>query len=250
MNKFFLNDNNMLMIVLLNTIIIFICRYFPDNTTLYDIDNVFTYIFLVEAIIKIYSLSWTEYWEKAWNKFDFIILLIALPSLLSDDIPTNILLILRSFRLVKSLKLIKFIPHVNELIKGLKQAFKSSFIVCIAFILFLFNVAIFTNVIYENIAPEYFGNPGISIYNIFRLFTIEGWYEIPNNIESHTSNTIAVFTKIYFSILLFIGGILGMSIINSIFVDAMAIDNNDDIKQQLDKIEKQLESLTKKLNKN
>ena len=34
-------------------------------------------------------------------------------------------------------------------------------------------------------------------------------------------------------------GILGMSFINSVFVDAMVADNNDDLKTQLDRMEKQ-----------
>lgn len=34
-------------------------------------------------------------------------------------------------------------------------------------------------------------------------------------------------------------GILGLSFINSVFVDAMVADNNDDLKMQLDRMEKQ-----------
>ena len=39
------------------------------------------------------------------------------------------------------------------------------------------------------------------------------------------------------------GGVIGMSFINSVFVDAMVADNNDDVKAKLDEIEKKLDKL-------
>ena len=35
-----------------------------------------------------------------------------------------------------------------------------------------------TTFLFGNAAPQYFGNPALSVYSIFRLFTIEGWYEM------------------------------------------------------------------------
>lgn len=43
---------------------------------------------------------------------------------------------------------------------------------------------------------------------------------------------------------MFMGGIIGMSLVNSIFVDAMAEDNNDEVLRKLECIEKQLNELT------
>ena len=40
-----------------------------------------------------------------------------------------------------------------------------------------------------------------------------------------------------------LGGILGMSFINSVFVDAMAADNNDDVKAQLTEMERKIDRL-------
>ncbi len=50
-----------------------------------------------------------------------------------------------------------------------------------------------------------------------------------------------------FCVLLGLFGLLGMSFINSVFVDAMAEDNNDDVKYQLDSIEHRLEKMEKML---
>jgi voltage-gated sodium channel len=43
------------------------------------------------------------------------------------------------------------------------------------------------------------------------------------------------------------GGIIGMSFINSVFVDAMVSDNNDEVEAKLDEINKKLTELTKEL---
>ena len=56
---------------------------------------------------------------------------------------------------------------------------------------------------------------------------------------------MAVFARIYFSCLLFLGGIIGMSLVNSIFVDAMAADNNDEVLDKLSEIEKKLNDMQK-----
>ena len=103
--------------------------------------------------------------------------------------------------------------------------------------------------LYKNIAPEYFSTPWKSIYTVFRIFTIEGWYEIPDAIAAASTPFIAKATRLYFCLLLCGGGIIGMSFINSVFVDAMVEDNNDDMKEQLNRIEEKLEKLQEELNK-
>ena len=101
---------------------------------------------------------------------------------------------------------------------------------------------------FKDIAPDYFSTPLDSIYAVFQLFTVEGWYEIPNAIAEVTSSTIGSLVKLYFSLLLILGGIIGMSFINSIFVDAMVSDNNDDVKEKLEELEKKIDKLLEEKN--
>lgn len=118
------------------------------------------------------------------------------------------------------------------------MAFKASLIVVIGMIVLLLVFSIITTFLFGEISPEFFGNPAVSIYSIFRLFTIEGWYEMPEAIAANSGTSMAVFAKVYFSMLLFLGGIIGMSLINSIFVDAMVADNNDDVLKKLEQVER------------
>lgn len=247
--RFFTNDHIMLVLVLINTCIIFVSGFSSDcnEGTLLFIDCFFTLLFLVEAIVKIRVFGFSTYWDDGWNQFDFILVLLAFPSCVNIFglyLPgTGILLSLRTLRAFKSFRMLKFIPNVDKLLNGFKLAFKASYIVAIGLVILLIVFSIVTTFLFGSIAPQYFGNPALSVYSIFRLFTIEGWYEMPEAVATNGGVAMAVFARIYFSLLLFMGGIIGMSLVNSIFVDAMAADNNDEVLEKLNQIEKKIEAL-------
>lgn len=81
---------------------------------------------------------------------------------------------------------------------------------------------------------------------------VEGWYEIPNTLVEYygASSIAAEFVRLYFCALLILGGIIGMSFINSIFVDAMVADNNDDVMTKLNELQKSIDELKEKSNIN
>jgi voltage-gated sodium channel len=66
---------------------------------------------------------------------------------------------------------------------------------------------------------------------------------MPEAIAANGGLAMGVFARIYFSVLLFMGGIIGMSLVNSIFVDAMAADNNDEVLEKLSQLEKKLDKI-------
>lgn len=248
-NNLLCNERIMLGAIVLNTAIMFLGGFWPESIWPEICDAFFTVVFLFEAIAKISEHGWIAYWKQGWNKFDFVVLLIALPSLASifvdHTMATNAILALRSLRLFKSFKMLRFIPNIQKLLKGLKLACRASFLVLIAFVIFLVIFSILSSTIFGHIAPDYFSNPAISLYSIFRLFSVEGWYELPDAIAVNSSPLWGVFARCYFSILMFLGGIIGMSLVNSIFVDAMAEDNNEEVLDKLNRIEKQLNDLSR-----
>jgi voltage-gated sodium channel len=115
--------------------------------------------------------------------------------------------------------------------------------VLIGFLIYNFIVAILSCFFYRQLAPEYFGNPLTSFYTIFRIFTVEGWYEIPDIISARSSNAISFLTKLYFTVILLTGGIFGLSLVNSIFVDAMVSDNNDALEKKVNELQKKIDLL-------
>lgn len=247
MKTFFCNDRVMLHVIVLNALMIFVCGFWTEHVWIDVADCAFTLLFLMEAAVKIKALGWREYWRSRWNRFDFIILILALPSLADPFVDaamtTNVLLTLRTLRIFKSFRLFRHVPNIQKLMRGAVMALHTSSLVCVAFVVFLVIFATLSSAMFGTIVPEYFGNPGLSLYSTFRLFTIEGWYELPDTIAQNSSTLVAVFARIYFAVLLFLGGIIGMSLVNSIFVDAMAADNNDEVMHKLEDIEREIKEL-------
>jgi voltage-gated sodium channel len=250
--KCFLNDYFILYLIIANAILIFIQEFELSGNYLDYFEPIFTMLFIVEMVIKISDKGFAKYISDAWNRLDFILIVISIPSLaviFFNDSPLqlNIFLTLRVFRVFKFFRLIRFFPDAPALISSIQRALKASYIVVFGFFLMVFIVSLVTCSLYKKIAPEYFGNPLDAFYSIFRLFSVEGWYEIPDLIASRSLPIIGFLTKLYFVFLLLFGGIIGLSLVNSIFVDAMVSDNNDNLQKEVSTLSLKIETLTKKI---
>ena len=252
--KIFLSESVILSVIIINTIIIFITESGITNTLLLCIDITCTLFFAVEMIVKINSYSFSNYWKDGWNRLDFFLVIISIPSIITLFINhqlgnLSVILALRLLRIFRVFRVFHFFPNINQITKGLVRALQQSKAILLGFIIIILITALINCCLYKNIAPEYFSTPWKSIYTVFRIFTIEGWYEIPDAIAAASTPFIAKASRLYFCLLLCGGGIIGMSFINSVFVDAMVEDNNDDMKEQLNRIEEKLEKLQEELNK-
>lgn len=249
LNRIFLKERNVLFAIVVNTIVIFI-MYFPrfrGDLVFEWIDHFFILFFLLEAIVKIRHLGKKGYFASSWNIFDFILVIGSLPSLLMAFFPawdTSLIIILRIFRLVRIMRFIRFVPDVAKVVKGLGRAMKASVFVFIALLILDLLLAVITCHFYGNLLPEYFGDPLISAYSVFQLFTIEGWNEIPALIAVKMDNPLlAGLTRFYFALVVFTGGIMGMSLANAVFVDEMTMDNNQELEDKIDVLEAKIDRL-------
>ena len=248
MKRLFLNDKSVMAVILLNAIIIFTQESGFDNHILSMLDFACTVFFIIEMLIKHREFGLKGYWSDGWNRFDGIIVIVSLPSLIMPWIEFtsfnfSIVLSLRLLRALRFLRVLHFFPNITQLVDGFKRAMRQSgaVLVCYAIVIVIFGIINCS--VFKEIAPEYFKTPMLSIYSVFRICTVEGWYEIPDAIASATSPLIGSISRFYFCFILIAGGIIGMSFINSVFVDAMVEDNNDDIKEQLNKIEQKIDKL-------
>lgn len=254
MRNFFLREKNILILIIINTIAITI-QAFPGLSpfvmkVLETLDTIITLLFIFELIAKWHAHGLRNYFQSWWNRMDFTLVLLSLPSIAllfieKDLIELDFLLVLRISRVFKFFRFLKFIPGVEHMILGIGRALKSSVLVLIGFIVFLFISSLISTQLFRGLSPEYFGDPIRSFYSIFKIFTIEGWYEIPDQIAENSTDGIAFFIKFYFSFLLVSGGIIGLSIVNSIFVDAMVADNNDVLEEKVDNLNKEILELKK-----
>ncbi|MCD8175907.1 MAG: ion transporter [Tannerellaceae bacterium] len=253
LRKILLNERVIMVLIILNALVIFIQEFEFAPLFFQYLDNVFILIFTCEIFVKVREKGFKGYWRSKWNRLDFITVGLALVSLLLELAPLpeiyalEFITTFRVLRLFKSFRLIKFVPNIGSILAGVNYAIKASYVVILSFFILLFIVAILTCSLFREIAPEHFGTPLNSLYSVFRIFSIEGWYEIPDLIAERTSTFVSFLSKLYFSLLLFGGGILGMSLINSIFVDAMVSDNNDQLEKEVKKLHNKIDALIEEL---
>ena len=251
MRKLFLNEKAMLCVVILNVLVIFLQGCGIENVAMGIIDTLCTLIFVVEMVVKHREYGFKGYWRDGWNILDGSVTLLTLPAVLVYFLPADgnmsILITLRALRVFKSFRTVRHFPNIKEIWKGFKLALRQSAGFLIGYFIIIVVIAMFNSALFGQAAPQYFATPLDAVYAVFQLFTVEGWYEIPNAVAGHLPEVWAHLIRIYFCLLLIGGGIIGMSLINSIFVDALAADNNDDVKAQLNKMEQAIADNQKSL---
>jgi voltage-gated sodium channel len=256
--RLLLNDRFILWLILLNALIIFVGGYINLEThkrVLIVLDNGITIIFVLEIFFKWTDHGFRQYFKSNWNKLDFILVLISAPSLVTYVLDIQIadfsfLLVFRTIRVLKIVRFFKFIPNITELVSGVRRALKASVFVLLGFAIYIFLVGVVSFHLFHSTGSEYFQSPLSSLYSTFRIFTIEGWVEIPEQIVDGYSKAAAFFTYIYFIFVVLSGGVFGLSIVNSIFVDAMVSDNYDELEKKLDVLESKIDELLIKINRN
>ncbi len=249
----FLNTKVSFVIILINALSIFCTEsdFFPSFFNLVDL--ICCLYFIIEMIAKHRKMGAKTYWHSAHNAFDGILVLISLPSVIFyflpiESIDLRMVLVLRLFRVFRALRLVANLPGREKIFEGFKHGLTRCSTLIIGLFAFIFTLGLFNCAIFKDLAPEYFGTPMSSIYTVFRLFTIEGWYDIPDAVAANSSPMIGSLTSLYFCILLILGGIIGMSLFNSVFVDAMVEDNNDELEKKVDTLNEKIDALQATIN--
>jgi voltage-gated sodium channel len=137
------------------------------------------------------------------------------------------------------------LPEADHILEGISRALKASIFVMIGFVIYIFITGLFSFYVFQKTGSVYFENPLSSLYSMFKVFTIEGWFEIPDDVTQNLSPVSAFFTNVYFIFIVMSGGIFGLSLVNSIFVDAMVSDNNDSLENKIQSLEEKIDLLIK-----
>lgn len=252
----FLREQVIINMIILNSIVLFLLGFpsLRNSLILERIDHLFTIYFILEALFKIKVYQWKSYIKNGWNRFDFFLVVVSIPSLfeLSHIFPDiSILLVFRLLRLLRILRFLRFIPNIKTMIAGIQRAFRASMFVLIVLIIYNVLLAVLSNFLFASYAPEYFEDPFISLFSIFQIFTVEGWHEITLSLAAAVEGNawLVGFVRVYFTLIVLTGGIFGFSIVNAIFVDEMVRDNNDDLEDKVEQLDRKLDKLLKEIKK-
>lgn len=251
MIKFLIAEKTVLIIILLNALVMFLDAFPWLNREigvhLGILDHLFLLYFIFEISAKIATLGFNTFWTRGWNRFDFFIVSVSSPALFSfviDGKMFSVVLLLRLCRLLRFLRVLSFIPHRDQLMKGIVRSLKASVGVVISLFFLNFMLSMGATYFFGRDAPEYFGNPLLSIYSMFKIFTVEGWYEIPDLLVLRSGSlAMAFLARLYFIVAVLFGGILGLSLANAIFVDEMTVDNTQKLEEMVAELREEVRAL-------
>lgn len=263
-----INDRLLLILILTNVLVIYLHSFdsFKPYYYLFDfLDVIFTLIFIWEITINVFQSSGRTFVEKfkhfhndKWNKIDFYSVLLAIPSigvLFMEDLEVFAgFTVLRTLRIFKILRVIEFIPEGKKISSKLLKALKGVFFIMVAFIIYSTIISLISVTLFKSSAPSFFSNAFDSFYTIFKIFSGDGFSDVVAEIVSNSSLEFGYFTKLYFVMIVFTGSILGLSLINSVFIDQMstfdekAEEEINLLENKLDEILKNQELLFKEIN--
>ena len=253
--KLFLKDRFILGLIFINALILFLGGYLTTDfhrLAFIVADNVLTTLFIIELAIKFNEYGIKNYFKSGWNRLDFILIIVSVPALISfifniQIFDVSFLLVFRIFRFYKAFRFFKFIPNVGKLLADVRRALNTSLFILTGFTIYIFIVGTLSFYLFHNSNSEFFSSPLMSIFTIFKIFSIDGWSEIPEQVSTNYSSVVTFFTYLYFVFVVITGGIVGLSLVNSIFVDSMLSDNTDDIENKIDILNDKINKLIEKL---
>ncbi len=252
--KFLINEKFLTIILIIYALVVFCGEQFASSLFSFSlwvwIDFVCTLIFLSEMIIKLRLEGWKKYIKNNW--FDAFVVIISLPSLLVPFVEFGnlhtvvILRLLRLGRIMRVFLLFQYLPNINKLLKGFLSGIRQTASVLLGFLIVMFVLGMISYALFKDISVQFFGTPLQSLHSMFQLFVIDGWLEITHAVSEGMTPIGRELVYFYFISLVALLGIIGMAFITSIFVDAMAEKDNDDVQKKLRKISKQMDALLEK----
>jgi hypothetical protein len=153
---------------------------------IYVCNVVFTAVFAVEFTIKIYALLPRAYWAQPWNRFDFLVLVCAVLSLLFTGPGTN------AFKVAHVSRVLRLIPRAQglyrlfeSLVYSLPQLFNVTLVLTlIVYVFAMVGVSFFGALHVDNndnqVLSEFFNfkNAGYAMILLFQIGTGEAWADV------------------------------------------------------------------------
>lgn len=80
----FLSEKFILLVIIINSIIIFLQESGISNPVLDALDALCTIIFIIEMVTKHRQLGLKGYWSSGWNRLDGTLVILSIPSLVNS----------------------------------------------------------------------------------------------------------------------------------------------------------------------
>ncbi len=211
------------------------------DSQLIDIGNwLLLLYFFLEAVFKIRQFSWNSYISSFGNKFDFSLVVASILFLVMPGQDTGTVIYLRIFRMVSLIRIIRLMPDAENQLNGLLRALNATKPILIILSIKLVFFAMLGFTLFSDALPQYFGDPLLAMNTVFGIFTIENWGAVPDAARALNRPYVFYAVNTFVITVLVLGGFVAVSLANAVFIDEMASDNNDTVKEELKVVKAEL----------
>ncbi|MBB5173008.1 ion transporter [Texcoconibacillus texcoconensis] len=230
-------------LILINAVIVGLETY-PDlygeyKPWFFFSDQLLLWIFTLEIAMRFFAAkSVRSFFQNGWNWFDFLI--VGSSHLLAG---AHFVTVLRILRVLRVLRAISVIPSLRRLVDALLMTIPAMGNIMLLMFIIFYIFAVMGTMLYQQIAPEYFGSLGLSMLTLFQVVTLESWAEEVMRPLLHVPwswlyfvSFILVGTFIVFN--LFIG-----VIVNNVEKTQEDEDEEDETKKEVQALRHEIQSL-------
>jgi voltage-gated sodium channel len=172
------------------------------------LDTLITVIFLAEISIRfIAEPNKRQFFRKAWNVFDTLVVLVSLIPIDNSDL----VLVARLVRVFRVLRMISIIPELRMLLASLLKALPQlGYVILLMFIIFYIYAAVGAT-LFESINPTLWGDIAISMLTLFRVMTFEDWTDVMyETMAVYPLSWIFYLSFIFFTAFAFLNMVIGI----------------------------------------
>uniref|UniRef100_A0A7M5WIZ7 Voltage-dependent calcium channel alpha-1 subunit IQ domain-containing protein n=2 Tax=Clytia hemisphaerica TaxID=252671 RepID=A0A7M5WIZ7_9CNID len=228
-----------LILVLLNTVSMSLTKYNqqPDVKEVLDyLELVFTALFFIEMILRMYGLGLRGYFRSAFNKYDFVVVWLSIADLIQTRIQNTSSIgisVLRSVRLLRIFKVTRFWSSMQNVVSSLMNSMRSILSLILLLLLFIFIFALLGMQLfggsfqtsYSGTSRTNFNSFGKAMLAVFQIMSCEDWNSIMyQGIKAYggPKSFYGLLVSLYFVALVIVGNYTLLNVFLAIAVDNLA----------------------------
>ncbi|QKS73220.1 ion transporter [Paenalkalicoccus suaedae] len=164
-----------IILILINAIIVGVETYqgiYENNRAFFfAADRVLLWIFTVEIALRLLaSRNIKSFFSNSWNWFDFIIVAAG-----HIFVGAHFVTVLRILRVLRVFRAISVIPSLRKLVDALLLTIPALGNIFLLMSIIFYIFAVIGTMLFQEVAPEYFGNLQLSLLTLFQVVTLESW---------------------------------------------------------------------------
>lgn len=181
------------------------------------LDWAITLFFLVEISIRfIGEPEKRKFFNKGWNIFDSVIVLVSLIPIEDSEMA----LVGRLIRIFRVLRMVSVIPELRMLLNSLLKALPQlGYVMLMLFIIFYIYAAV-GSTFFAQLNPVLWGDISISMLTLFRVMTFEDWTDV-----MYETMEVYPFSWMFFLSFIFLTAFAFLNMVIGIVVSVMEKEN-------------------------